>query len=309
MPACFAMQCHLAFVPLVALLAVWLWAWSRWWPRLLPDSAAATAELPRPPWSPLVAVRCAGRCWWWRVLSVGPLLDASVDMHNPAAHPLLVRRATPGRLGPIEAGGPRSGRYVRPDGPWMAGPRRCTTSRRSGLRAPAGASSRLARAGTGACGWAAGAGWSTWWRWPPWRSRWCSASIPAASQFVGPGRRPTWPSGSRSSAGLVWFTAAWTLLAGGRAGRAGRARAGGSPPRPWAWSRCFGHRPLGRGGRRPGRAPLRHRRASPSPSWAPGWRPAARGPDDPGRAPGRAAGTSAAPRLIYSLLDRGVEHA
>ncbi|MGH9209803.1 MAG: hypothetical protein ACRD2C_03880 [Acidimicrobiales bacterium] len=35
LPASLAMQSHLAFVSLVGLLAVWLFAWMRWWPRLL----------------------------------------------------------------------------------------------------------------------------------------------------------------------------------------------------------------------------------------------------------------------------------
>ncbi len=125
-PACFAMQCHLAFVPLVALLAAWLWAWSRWWPRLLPESGAATAELPRPPWSR-----------WWRslrwavlvvaVLSIGPLLDSFLDMHNPA------RSCT--RSGATPSGWARSRPWAwwaatsAPTGRGWAGPRPCTTSR------------------------------------------------------------------------------------------------------------------------------------------------------------------------------------
>jgi hypothetical protein len=117
-PACFAMQSHLAFVSLVALLAVWLWAWSRWWPRLLPGDQAATAELPRPPWTR-----------WWRtarwavgavaLLSIGPLIDSLIDMHNP----LRIARSFGGdaaRLGLIDAVG-LVGRYVRPDGAWMGG--------------------------------------------------------------------------------------------------------------------------------------------------------------------------------------------
>lgn len=118
-PACFAMQCHLAFVSLVAVMAVWLWAWSRWWPRLVPADRPAAAELPRPPWSR-----------WWRslrwavlvvaVLSVGPLIDAVVDIHNP----VLIAWSfggREGRLGIVDAVG-LVGRYVRPDGPWMGGP-------------------------------------------------------------------------------------------------------------------------------------------------------------------------------------------
>lgn len=117
-PACFAMQCHLAFVSLVALLAVWVWAWSRWWPRLVDEGHAATADLPRPPWSP-----------WWRatrwavvavaLLSLGPLLDSVLDMHNP----LRIARSFGGdtaRLGLVDAAS-LVGRYVRPDGPWMGG--------------------------------------------------------------------------------------------------------------------------------------------------------------------------------------------
>jgi hypothetical protein len=117
-PAVLAMHAHLAFVSLVALLVVGLWAWARWWPRLLDQDSAATAELPRRPWSP-----------WWRtarwavgvtaVASVGPLIDSVVDLHNPWR---IVRSfggdAT--RLGPLDAVG-LVGRYVRPDGPWMGG--------------------------------------------------------------------------------------------------------------------------------------------------------------------------------------------
>ena len=119
MPACFAMQCHLAFVSLTALLVVFVWAWARWWPRLLPADEAATAELPRAPWRP-----------WWRsgllalgvtaALSIGPLVDAVLDMHNPWR---IVRSfgSDQARLGPLE-GVDLLGRFVRPDGAWMGGP-------------------------------------------------------------------------------------------------------------------------------------------------------------------------------------------
>jgi hypothetical protein len=118
-PACFAMQCHLAFVSLTALLVVFVWAWARWWPRLLPADEAATAELPRAPWRPwrrsgLVAVGVMA------VLSIGPLVDAVVDMHNPwrIARSFGSEQA---RLGPLD-GIDLLGRYVRPDGAWMGGP-------------------------------------------------------------------------------------------------------------------------------------------------------------------------------------------
>lgn len=124
-PASIAMQGHLAFVALVAVLVVWLFAWSRWWPRLLPgDGTGADGtgdgpdELPRPPWSPWFgAVRrglLVGVVLW-----VGPLLDAVFDLHNP----LTVAKGMvtpPATVGPVNAVG-LVGRYVRPDGPWLGG--------------------------------------------------------------------------------------------------------------------------------------------------------------------------------------------
>jgi hypothetical protein len=203
-PACFAVHAHLAFVSLVGLLAVWLWAWSRWWPCLLPADGAAGAELPRAPWSP-----------WWRavrravgvfaLLSVGPLLDSLFDMHNP----LRIVRSFGGddaRLGPIDAVG-LVGRYVRPDGPWMGGP---APLKEAAVQGSGPLPVLLALAVLAGCLHVA-------------RKRGlvdvtalsCLAlslllgAIPAASQFVPPVERylAQW---LKLVGGLVWFTLAWT---------------------------------------------------------------------------------------------------
>ncbi len=116
-PATFAMQCHLGFVPLTALVAVWLWAWCRWWPRLLPADDPVSAGLPRAPWRPWRRA-AAWAFGVTAVLSVGPLVDAAVDMHNPAR---ILRSFGDGetvRLGVVDSVG-LVGRFVRPDGPWL----------------------------------------------------------------------------------------------------------------------------------------------------------------------------------------------
>lgn len=204
-PACFAMQCHLAFVSLVALLAVFVWAWARWWPRLLPADEAATAELPRPPW---------GR--WWRagfaalgitaVLSIGPLLDAVFDLHNPWR---IARSFGSGaeRLGPLDGLG-LLGRFVRPDGAWMGGPE--PISPQLSVVGSGPLPVLLALALLGACLHLGR------------RRRLADVvalaslaivlvvgSIPAASQFVLPVERylTQW---LKIVGALVWFTVAWT---------------------------------------------------------------------------------------------------
>lgn len=123
-PASFAAQCHLAFVPLTVLLAAWLVAWAVWERRrareLDPESTAGkqdgSAAAPWVAWRGTVrmALVVAGVLW------VGPLLDALFDLHNPID---IVRssatRPVP-RVGLFDAVG-LVGRYVRPDGPWMGG--------------------------------------------------------------------------------------------------------------------------------------------------------------------------------------------
>lgn len=119
-PAVLAMQNHLAFVSLTALLVVWLVAWARWWPRLLPDTVDERHTLPRPPWRTwfgpirrgvLVAV----------VLCLPPLADAVFDLHNPLNIARSFRAGGADRVGLLEGFG-LVGRYVRADGPWMGGP-------------------------------------------------------------------------------------------------------------------------------------------------------------------------------------------
>lgn len=118
-PACFAMHCHLAFVSLTALLAVFVWAWARWWPLLLPADEAATAALPRGPWRPWRRAALAATAVV-ALLSIGPFVDAVFDMHNPWR---IVRSFgnDQARLG-IVPGVDLLGRFVRPDGAWMGGP-------------------------------------------------------------------------------------------------------------------------------------------------------------------------------------------
>lgn len=88
-PATYAMQAHLAFVPLVAVVALWVVAWRRWGPGLAGDPA------PAEPAGPADLAGSGGR---WRrraavptpalvllaVLWAAPAADALVDMHNPA---------------------------------------------------------------------------------------------------------------------------------------------------------------------------------------------------------------------------------
>ena len=124
-PAVLAMQNHLAFVSLTALLVAWLVAWALWWPRLLPDGAGAGAgderdALPRPPWSTWVGPIRRG-VLLAVVLCLPPLADAVFDLHNPLNIARSFRAGGADRVGLLEGFG-LVGRYVRPDGPWMGGP-------------------------------------------------------------------------------------------------------------------------------------------------------------------------------------------
>jgi hypothetical protein len=202
-PACFAMQCHLAFVSLVALLALWFVAWCRWWPRVL-SADSTDDELPRPPWSAwLTAAR--GGLVIAVVLWLAPLVDALVDRHNPAR----IARSFVGdtaRVGPFDAVG-LVGRYVRPDGPWTGGaePVRWFSVQGSGPLPLLAALAVLA-----ACLGIA-------------RRRQFSdvaalstlvltlvvGAVPAASQFVMPAE-PYLTQWLKIVGCLVWFTVAWT---------------------------------------------------------------------------------------------------
>jgi hypothetical protein len=133
-PASIAVQCHVAFAVLCGLVALWLLAWCRWWPRLMGDRAPETpeasevpvapgavgaGELPRPPWRP----------WWLAVrnaLIVGavlwlpPLVDLVLDTHNLASVVGHLAVGSGTQIG-LTHGGSLVSRYVRPDGPWMGG--------------------------------------------------------------------------------------------------------------------------------------------------------------------------------------------
>jgi hypothetical protein len=130
-PATFAMQSHLAFLTLVALVAVWLFAWARWSPALLGGTAAVeagqAAAVDRPPVADArterrallsrTSVRAmaviAGLLW------LPPLLDALFGQHNPVniARSLASPRATVGALD----GGAIVGSYIGPNSAWVTG--------------------------------------------------------------------------------------------------------------------------------------------------------------------------------------------
>lgn len=134
-PASYAAQAHLAFVPLVVAVVVWAVAWRRWGARVAGEpgkggeaGVAATSDDPvKEPDDP------PARRWRWRwpeaipraagvllaVLWVAPLLDLVFDMHNPAR----VLRAMGNEqttVGVVDAPA-LVGMFVRPDGPWMWG--------------------------------------------------------------------------------------------------------------------------------------------------------------------------------------------
>ncbi|HMG44103.1 MAG TPA: hypothetical protein VK611_22415 [Acidimicrobiales bacterium] len=119
-PATFAMHNHLAFVSLAALLGLWLYAWVRWWPRVVTpgDDEPGRDELPRAPWAPWRRVVIRGALISG-VLWLPALADALFDLHNPWN---IARSfgSSQARVGPADALG-LVGRYVRPDGPWMGG--------------------------------------------------------------------------------------------------------------------------------------------------------------------------------------------
>jgi hypothetical protein len=122
-PASIAIQSHVAFAALVALVALWLAAWTRWWPHLVERAVDRDG---------LLDVRPASWSWHaWRPAALGGLAIAAVlwlpalvdlvaDTHNLASvvgH-LVVGSGT--QIG-ITHGGSLVSRYVRPDGPWIGG--------------------------------------------------------------------------------------------------------------------------------------------------------------------------------------------
>jgi hypothetical protein len=146
LPAVVAVQCHVSFVPLIGVVAVWLVCWCRWWPRLVPPgesspgaptAASATSAAPagaassasagglrdvappRPPWRPWRRAAGSGLVVA-AVVSLPPLLDLVLDTHNAARVVHHLARGAGEQVGLVDGLGLVS-RAVRPDGPWLGG--------------------------------------------------------------------------------------------------------------------------------------------------------------------------------------------
>ncbi|MGH9259487.1 MAG: hypothetical protein ACRD08_06240, partial [Acidimicrobiales bacterium] len=112
LPASLAVQSHLAFLSLTALVALWLLGWARWSPRVVPrPSDAGTTTVRLPPLRGMILL--AGALW------IGPLLDAVFDLHNPIKIARALARAEHA-VGAIDAI-PLVARHVRLDGLWVTG--------------------------------------------------------------------------------------------------------------------------------------------------------------------------------------------
>jgi hypothetical protein len=111
-PASFAVQTHLAFLPLVAVVGAWYWAWTRWQGSVVPGSGDGG-----PPAGERRALRLAAAVT--AIVWVPPLIDALVDLHNPwnVARSLSHNDLT---VGPGDAVS-LVGRYVAPAGTWLQG--------------------------------------------------------------------------------------------------------------------------------------------------------------------------------------------
>jgi hypothetical protein len=145
LPATFAVQSHLAYLSLVALLAVWLVAWVRWSPRYVgdtspggpkhgdhghgdhrdaghgpPDDEPPDADRPVSVLASLGGARTLRRMGVIAaVLWLGPLLDALFDRHNPLhiAGSLIDSNDV---VGPVD-GTALVGYYIGPFGRWALG--------------------------------------------------------------------------------------------------------------------------------------------------------------------------------------------
>ncbi|MDD9372278.1 MAG: hypothetical protein PV358_19300, partial [Acidimicrobiales bacterium] len=137
LPAVVAVQCHVSFVPLIGVVALWLVCWCRWWPRLVPpgggspEAPTATTAVttstgglrdvapPRPPWRPWRRAAVTGLVVA-AVVSLPPLIDLTLDTHNAARVVHHLARGAGEQVGVVDGLGLVS-RAVRPDGPWMGG--------------------------------------------------------------------------------------------------------------------------------------------------------------------------------------------
>lgn len=112
LPASLAVQSHLAFLSLTALVALWLLGWARWSPRVVPRPSDAGPTVVRfPPLRRVILL--AGALW------IGPLLDAVFDLHNPIKIARALARPNDS-VGAIDAI-PLVAHHVRLNGLWVTG--------------------------------------------------------------------------------------------------------------------------------------------------------------------------------------------
>ena len=136
LPAVVAVQCHVSFVPLIGVVAIWLVCWCLWGRRLVADGAAPPVAGPGdppggwsgglrdvvppcPPWRPWRRAAAVGLAIA-AVLSLAPLVDLVLDTHNLARVAHHLGAGDGEQVGPVH-GLSLVGRAVRPDGPWMGG--------------------------------------------------------------------------------------------------------------------------------------------------------------------------------------------
>jgi hypothetical protein len=208
-PATVAIQCHVSFAPLIAVVGLWLVAWCRWSARLVPvdGSGGSVVGVTRPEarwsaWRPAVV----GGAVVAAVMSLPVLVDLVADTHNLASvggH-LVVGSGT--QIGVVHGLGLVS-RYTRPDGPWIGG---AEPSAWGDVQGSGPVVALLVLAVLGACVVVA-------------RRRGLTdavalatltltlvvASIPAAANLVTP-LFPYLTQWLKIVGGLVWFTVVWT---------------------------------------------------------------------------------------------------
>ena len=103
-PATYAMQAHLAFVPLVLAVVAWVVAWRRWGPRPAGEAEQQGAPVRegRPAWRRWPPGVPVGAAVLFAVLWAAPAIDAVVDMHNPGRVVLSFGRDKD-VIGPVDA--------------------------------------------------------------------------------------------------------------------------------------------------------------------------------------------------------------